>query len=367
MKLNAKTGLALSIIPQIIFVKWFGAYPELVEKYYSEGIYPIISKFLRLLFGWVPFSMGDIFYTLIGVAIIRYIYLKAKSFRKKPKRLLLHLGYTLSIAYFIFHLFWGMNYYRLPVNEKLGFEVEYTKEELVNFSLGMISFTNHLQMQISKDSLQPVNIPYSNKEIYHKTLESYEAATKKAFPNFEYETPSLKSSLYSTPLTYMGYGGYLNPFTNEAQVNALIPKLRLPSVSGHEVGHQLGYSSESSTNFIGLVVTYSNPDRYFKYAALTHILAYCLSDLKEKDEAAFEMVMTKLNEGVKKNYRELTAFWEQYQNPTEPIFKSIFNTFLKANNQEEGIQSYNAVVGLLINTDKNYWYTLYRNESYLQK
>lgn len=39
----------------------------------------------------------------------------------------------------------------------------------------------------------------------------------------------------------MGYGGYLNPFTNEAQVNGITPKFRLPTVSGHEVGHQLGY------------------------------------------------------------------------------------------------------------------------------
>ena len=36
----------------------------------------------------------------------------------------------------------------------------------------------------------------------------------------------------------------------------------------------------------------------------------------------------------------------------EPIFKSVFNTFLKANNQKEGIKSYNAVVGLMINYRK---------------
>ncbi|MDO1498956.1 DUF3810 family protein [Winogradskyella maritima] len=30
------------------------------------------------------------------------------------------------------------------------------------------------------------------------------------------------------------------------------------------------------------------------------------------------------------------------------MFKSVFNTFLKANNQAQGIKSYNAVVALLI-------------------
>ena len=58
----------------------------------------------------------------------------------------------------------------------------------------------------------------------------------------------------------MGYGGYINPFTNEAQVNAKVPQVRLPSISGHEVGHQIGYASESDTNFIGLTVTALNPE-----------------------------------------------------------------------------------------------------------
>jgi hypothetical protein len=52
---------------------------------------------------------------------------------------------------------------------------------------------------------------------------------------------------------------------------------------------------------------------------------------------------------LKKNYRELATFWEAHENPMEPVFKSIFNTFLKANNQKDGIRSYNAVVTLLVN------------------
>ena len=65
----------------------------------------------------------------------------------------------------------------------------------------------------------------------------------------------------------MGYGGYLNPFTNEAQVNGVTPKFRLPTVSCHEVGHQLGYSAEGATNFIGYLVTSESNDPYFKYSA----------------------------------------------------------------------------------------------------
>ena len=261
------------------------------------------------------------------------------------------IGATLSVAYLLFHLLWGMNYYRLPIHEKLGFQAEYTKEELLAFTFKLVKTTHRLHNQLEKDSTQPVVVPYTIDEIYEKTLVSYERAAA-VFPNFTYERPSLKSSLYSLPLTYMGYGGYLNPFTNEAQVNRLVPAVRLPSISGHEVGHQLGYSSESATNFIGLLVTSANPDLYFQYAAQTHGLAYCLSDLKAKDEEAFTEVWKTLFPGVRENYAELNKFWDSYENPTEPIFKAMFHAFLKANNQEEGIKSYNAVVGLMIGFDR---------------
>ncbi|MBT8180448.1 MAG: DUF3810 domain-containing protein, partial [Eudoraea sp.] len=60
MNNRLSNGIALSIIPQIIIVKWLGSYPELIENYYSKGLYPFISKLYRLVFGWLPFSMGDL-------------------------------------------------------------------------------------------------------------------------------------------------------------------------------------------------------------------------------------------------------------------------------------------------------------------
>ena len=54
-----KTVVALSLIPQILLVKLLSNYPEFVEQYYSNGLYPVISKALRFTLGWLPFSFGD--------------------------------------------------------------------------------------------------------------------------------------------------------------------------------------------------------------------------------------------------------------------------------------------------------------------
>lgn len=354
MKTRLKNGVALALLPQIIVVKWFGSHPELVEKYYSEAIYPTISELLRLLFGWIPFSFGDLLYLGLVILVLRYLYFNWRSVKKNLLFFLRDVLVALSITYFLFHLLWGMNYYRIPIGEKLALEsVEYSAIELKQFCSELVEDTNTTHMGITKDSLAAIAIPYSKKEIYAKTFEGYKKAQTQ-FKVFDYKRKSIKHSLFSLPLTYMGYAGYLNPFTNEAQVNAKIPKVRFPTISAHEIAHQIGYSSEGETNLIAFMVSGANTDPYFQYAAKTHALAYCLSDLRARDSLAVEGLIAQLNPGVMKNYREISEFWERYQNPAEPVFKSMFSTFLKANNQKDGILSYNQVVGLLMAYDKKY-------------
>ncbi|WP_222984621.1 DUF3810 domain-containing protein [Flagellimonas meishanensis] len=349
---KAKTILALALPVQIALVKWIGNYPDFVEQYYSKGTYPVVSQMLRTLLGWIPFSIGDIFYLGLFVLVVSHIFKHRKTIKKKPLLFLKDIAVFLSIVFFAFHLLWGMNYYRKPIHEKFGIQREYEVTELIGFTKYLAEKTNQYQHQLAGDTATAVKIPYSRAEIFKKTEAGY-ASFKESFPDFEYKRSSLKASLFSLPLTYMGYGGYLNPFTNEAHVNGLTPLFRLPTVSGHEVGHQLGYAAEGATNFIGFLVTEQHEDPYFKYAAYHHALGYCLSDLQRKDEEASKEIIALLNPGVKKNFQELKEFWEKYQNPLEPMFKFIFSTFLKANNQDEGIQSYQAVVAYMVNYHKN--------------
>lgn len=253
----------------------------------------------------------------------------------------------LSIAYLTFHLAWGFNYYRQPLSQKLALTETKDYQQLVDFTSKLIKKTNTIQQEITGDTLEQVSIPYTQDEMFAMSINGYNEIAKE-FDFLEYKHPSIKTSLFSTGLTYMGYAGYLNPFTNEAQVNGILPNFRFPIVAGHEIGHQLGYSAENETNFIGYLVTSKNKDPYFQYAAYAYVLGYCLSDVRRGDKETFELLFQKLHPGVKANFQEMAAFWGRYENPMEPLFKSVFNSFLKANNQAQGIKSYNGVVSLLI-------------------
>ena len=353
MKISLKTVIAVSLIPQIILVKWLGSKTDFIESYYSMGLYPYVSRFFRFLFGWIPFSMGDLFYFLLICLAIFYIYRQWGYLKTHKQKSLRDVIMVLSIAYLTFHLAWGLNYYRKPLSEKLALTETKDYQELLDFTNRLIQKTNSIQEYIVGDTLKKVNIPYTQDEMFEMSINGYNEISKE-FGFLAYEHPSVKTSLFSTGLTYMGYAGYLNPFTNEAQVNGIMPNFRFPIVTGHEIGHQLGYSAENETNFIGYLVTSKNKDPYFQYAAYAYVLGYCLSDVRRGNNEAFERMFQNLNPGVKANFKEMALFWEQYENPLEPVFKSIFNSFLKANNQAQGIQSYNGVVSLLIAYHKKY-------------
>lgn len=352
MRERFKNILAWSVIPQIILVKWLGSHPIWIEKVYSLGFYAAISRFLRRIYGWIPISLGDLAYIGLILIMAYLIWTKRNRFKKDTLKLIRDFISLFAVAYFSFNLLWGLNYYRIPLADTLELAPQFSEQQLLRLTEDLITQTNNLQVKIVGDSINPVIIPYSREEVFNRTKIAYTNLSLTR-PQFEYRTPSLKPSLISLFLTYMGYSGYLNPFTNEAQVNYLIPTFRLPVVTAHEIAHQLGYSAENEANFIGYLTIYSDKDLYFKYSASAYALAYCLNEINRRDEKVYTKLMARINHGVLSNYQELKDFWETYKNPTEPVFKEIFSTFLKANNQRDGIASYSRVVALLISYHKD--------------
>ncbi|MBU2928942.1 DUF3810 domain-containing protein [Winogradskyella psychrotolerans] len=348
MRKNKKLILVFFFGVQLLLLSQLKHYPEFVEQFYSNGLYVFISKLMRYTFGWLPFSVGDLFYTLAGIYLIRWLIVNRKRIFKDTINWLLDIGATLSVAYFAFHMLWAFNYYRQPLNKSLQLEADYTTEQLVTFTKRLIDKSNSLQLQLANSDTLKVRLPYTKSEIFDKVKDGYQILSKE-YPHLEYHPKSIKKSIYSLPLTYMGFSGYLNPFTNEAQVNGLISTYKFPTTSCHEAAHQLGYAAENEANFIGSLAAIHNEDVYFKYSGYTFALRYCLAELFKRDPELYDRMILTVNIGIIKNYQEVRAFWEAYENPIEPVFEKTFDSFLKANNQSAGMKSYSYVVALLVN------------------
>lgn len=352
MKKTAALILALFLPIQIILIRILENYPLFVEKWYSNGIYPFTSILLRSTLGFLPFSLGDFLYAFLVIMIIRWIVLRIRQRFRNPGRWIINALATLSLIYFCFNLFWGFNYYRLPLHAALEIDKEYTTEELVELTRDLIATSNEIHFSITGNDSVKVDIPYSKSEILSLSVEGYENI-EEAFPELNYDVAGLKRSLYSLPLTYMGFNGYLNPLTNEGQVNTRIVAYKIPTTASHEIGHQLGFAKENEANFLACLSTMNHPDRYFNYSGYTFALSYCLSELYRRDPKLAEKLVEELNYGIKENYREVREFWARHKNPFEPVFMFTYNSFLKANNQPGGMRSYSYVVALLVNYHKS--------------
>lgn len=347
MSKTLRLFIAFSIVPQILFIKILSSYPYWVEENYSNMVYPKISNALRLLYGWVPFSVGDLLYiTAIGY-VLWWFFTHRKKVLKSPRKTIVDLLSTASILYFVFHVFWGLNYYRLPLYKKQNINPIYTTEQLIQTTKKITAFTNKVHLKLVKDSSAVVTIQNDFDVLKKNSVEGYQNSAK-IHPYLEYKNPSQKLSLLSTPLAYMGFSGYLNPFTNEAQINYKAPTNSLPLTLAHEQAHQLGYAAESEANFIAFLTTYKHSDLQIQYAAYSFALRYCLVELSKRNKKVFEEIKDELNPGILTDFENRSTHWARYKNPLEPLFKSIYNNFLKANAQDKGIKSYSHVVGLIV-------------------
>ena len=310
-------------------------YTEQLEVFYSNGLYPFLFKARSLYFNRFPFSIGDIFY---GFVFLTTLYLiKIINWRNWS---VIFLRFTAAILLLLlwFQLSWGLNYYRRPIlaNQELK---TYTEEELTQLTRFFALESNQLHLQLSKGDSLAVALKGSKKEIINRiaTAPSQHKIKGKA-----------KISIFSLPLSYMGFSGYLNPFTLEAQVNGRMPKINLPLTAAHEMAHQQGYAAENEANFVGFLHCYQHPEPEIQYAAVLFGFRYTYNELYKANPTVARAILCSLYPGILDNFKASSTFWQKHENPLEPLFKKSYDRYLKVNNQSLGIQSYNAVVSLLI-------------------
>jgi len=345
---KSKYILPIFLLVQIIFLKVLAYFPDYVEGFYSNNLYMRISHFSRTLFGKIPFSVGDCIYALLILSVISWFWKIRKTWKTDWKDHLLKILSKISVFYFLFHLLWAFNYYREPLFQKMEIKREYTDADLLAFTKKLILKTNEIHFKITKNDSLKVFFPYSQKQGFQMTLNGYENLAKE-HPYFKYKILSVKKSLFSLPLTYMGFGGYLNPFTNEAQINDLLPMYNFPTTTNHEMAHQMGYASESECNFIGVLASVKNDNLYYKYSGYSFALHYCLRIWKVKNEKIFEQLKSQTHPGILKNYQESYDFWKQYDTFIDKGFHAFYDNFLKTNNQKDGMDSYSKFVDLMVN------------------
>lgn len=346
-----------SILIIIVLIKVATFFPQWIEKYYSRGIYPGISWLYRSTFGWIPFSVGDILYAVAGFfLLVNFIkLLKILKNQRFEKQMLIKsmqkVFFIFSIIYIYFNLSWGLNYNRPGIASQLQLNnSKHSIHDLKVLTDILIKKVNHCRLILGNGKIKYK--PYH--KIFTEAQTAYCHSTAAGFSFLAYDARSVKRSLYGRMGNFLGFLGYYNPFTGEAQLNLTMPPFLIPFITCHEIAHQLGYASESEANFVGYLAAVQSTDTLFLYSAYFDLFNYANRELYSKDSAAAKENYNKLNALVKNDVEELREYWRKSDNIVEPLIKVFYDHYLKANQQNEGVKSYNDVTGWLIAYFKKY-------------
>jgi len=198
------TTLWLSIgffVSQLIFYYTLRFFPVFIERLYSHGIYPTISSISRLITGWVPFSIGDVVY--LGFIFLALIWLWKSRMelitlsRKRYTQLIT----ALNIILLFFHVAWGFNYYRQPLNKTLEIDDQYTTEELKAVVTKLIKKSNELHTSLQPLDSLAVAFTRTQDQLFELAPTGYERLSKE-FPSLKYQNSSIKKSMLTLPLSY---------------------------------------------------------------------------------------------------------------------------------------------------------------------
>jgi hypothetical protein len=314
-------------------------YPVIVEHYYSQAIFPFIRSGLQLIFNQIPFSIGDIFYLLltlfIAVFVIRII--RKGFFQKKGRdavQILLGLVLALQVSTLVFYLFWGLNYFRIDAFERLDLtESDYSSEELIEVGSMLIDSVN-----FSREKVRTEDLAQSNDSIFK--------SSSLAIQNIGATEPVAKPSLSGPILSYLGTAGYYNPFTGEAQVNVLMPVYIRPFVACHEMAHQNGYGAENEANFVGFIAGINSNNRLLKYSCYYLATQEFLTAIWATDSMAFKALKSKISPNVLSDLKSENDYWKSYRGATSKLSSIFYDNYLKANNQPDGLRTYNKMIRL---------------------
>lgn len=323
---------------------------KIIEKIYSNIIYPSIAVSISSLISLVPISLAEIF-LLAGIIILIIGIIFAII---KPKKFLSSIPYIfhwsirgIVILYILFYFLWGFNYYREDYIDIFDLNKEpATLDELKNLTHEVIIKLNDIRANLKEDDNGIFMIEDSFRQLSQQAHIGFESlgVGKNAIGKHNNVKPIFMSKLMS----YTGITGIYFPYTSEANVNIDIPPSILPATICHEMAHQRGFAKEEEANFIAYLACINNSDNQFKYSGYYLAMQYLMSDLYKTNEDVYYTLYSLLSDSVKRDMGYSRSYWREREGRAEKVATAMNDNYLKANNQKQGVKSYNGVVKLLL-------------------
>jgi hypothetical protein len=344
---KTKTGILVVQIIVLWVVMFFLSQSAGFVQFYSQHLFPPIQSFRLMVFGLLPLSAGDVLYLLGGLwlvlTLIRWVYFIRKLGAYK-ERLAGSLLNTINVALFVYFLFllgWGGNYSKSPLAKSWGL----SREKITNpesakarDKAAVIAFNTFLLEKINTYAPRYIVLPYSH--INERAIAYYREYTDS---RVKQNGLGVKPTMFGYFMQRMGVDGYYNPFTGEGQINKELPVYMMPFTVCHEMAHQAGIAAEGDANLMAYAIGTAVNDPVFLYSAYLNLWLYANNRLYRYDSAGAKRLSDKLNPLTKAHIDTLEEISRKYHGVFSTYTSGIYDSYLRLQNQEEGIKSYSNV------------------------
>lgn len=314
--------------------------PLLVQELYTLKLGKLLVQPLSLLTGLLPISLAELMVISLSlcvpIALIWTLY--QGTFLKKIPLVI----ESLCVVYITFVCLWGLNYQSAP---SMPFERKpYTEDTLFEVALELSNEANALR----ENWTDPIfTIKHDQAWLLKNAQRGYETLSD-TYPILGGRYGNPKPILLSKPMLYTGITGIYFPFTGEANVNMAIPDLLKPATILHEMAHQRGIAPEDQANFIAYLTGVHHPDPLYQYSSTVLALIYVNNALYHVSPEKAARVENVYSSALKRDLNHNTTFWKAYEGRVQKASDAVNNTYLKSNQQSQGVKSYGLMVDWVV-------------------
>ncbi len=311
--------------------------PEVIERDYSMRLYPMMQAIVTTGTNLIPLALLDVAAGCLLLAAVMTLWSRMRSlgFWRAIGRSLVTLAGVIACLYLVFLLLWGLNYRRVPLEQK----VDYERGRLNPATA--LAFANLAVAKINKEygAAQAVEPDLGSLETAFVSAQLALRATRLAVAGVP------KKSLLTFYFRRAAIDGMTDPFFLEIIVNTDLLAVERPFVVAHEWAHLAGYANEEEANFIAWL-TCVRGDALARYSGWLAAYQHLMNALPKQDRRNVKQ----LEAGPLEDLKAMSLRYERSSPAVREAARGVYDEYLRANRVAEGIGSYDAVVRLLVGT-----------------
>ena len=309
----------------------------------------------------VPFSVAEFFIlAIILLALCLFIreIRRAKQYRpargQAPQNPWLLCAYrTVAGAFAIllslyagFSLMYGVLFHTDTFAEQAGIHAQGgTVAELEEVTRFFAQGLNATAPYVQRDENDVFSVPIQ--QIFNESVYAM-GPFEERFPFMEHRDHRPKPLITSRFMAMTDYVGFYFPFTAEANINILMPRSQVPATVLHEFAHQRRVALEDEANFIAIVAGIYSENPIFAYSGFLMGYSYLANALNRVAPDAFRAIHDTLNAYVLADLADIRAYHARKNPVAQRVTNVVYDGFLRAHGETDGIQSYGEVVDLLL-------------------